>query len=296
MAKRSYTVLAERGVLAVSGPDRRSFLQGLISGDVERASDTRAIYSALLTAQGKYLFDFFIVEIGDVLVLDTERARLADLKRRLGLYKLRAQIGLDDASERFQVTALFGDDVLPALDLAEPGVARPLDGGALFADPRLPEAGARAVLPAASKAVAGFGFTSAGPDDYDLHRLGLGLPDGSRDLEIEKAVLLENGFEELNGVDFAKGCYLGQELTARTKYRALIKKRLVPVAIEGPAPAAGTIVRLNGEDVGEMRSSRNGFGLARLRLEAIDKAASGAVLAADGATLTPRQPAWARPS
>ena len=296
MVGRSYAVLAERGVLAISGPDRRSFLQGLISADVERASATRAIYAALLTAQGKYLFDFFIVEVGDVLLLDTERGRVGDLKRRLGLYKLRAQISLDDASDRFAVTALFGDDTLTALGLAEAGAARPLDGGAILADPRLAEAGARAILAPTSGAIAGLGFVKADPADYDFHRLGLGLPDGSRDLEIEKAILLENGFEELNGVDFAKGCYLGQELTARTKYRALIKKRLVPVIIDGPTPAAGAIVRLNGEDVGEMRSSRNNLGLARLRLEAIDKAAAGAVLSADGATLVPRRPIWARSS
>ena len=112
------------------------------------------------------------------------------------------------------------------------------------------------------------GLTETGFAAYDRHRLALGVPDGTRDLVPEKSILLELGFDELNGVDWRKGCYVGQELTARTKYRGLIKKRLFPVRIDGPAPEPGTMVTLDGKDAGEMRSARDGAGLALLRLEA----------------------------
>src|SRR4029077_13440752 len=119
---------------------------------------------------------------------------------------------------------------------------------------------------------------------YDRHRLALGIPDGSRDLVVEKSILLEAGFDELNGVDWQKGCYIGQELTARTKYRGLIKKRLFPVRIEGPTPAPGTMIMLDGKEAGEMRSADDGIGLALLRLEAV---AAQRPFVSEGATVTP---------
>jgi folate-binding protein YgfZ len=122
---------------------------------------------------------------------------------------------------------------------------------------------------------------------WDAHRISLGLPDGSRDLEAEKTVLLEAGFDELNGVSWSKGCYMGQELTARTKYRGLVKRRLVPVTIEGPAPAPGTPILRNGTEAGVLRSVAGGMGMALLRLEAL-----GGPLACGAAHLTPRPPAW----
>jgi folate-binding protein YgfZ len=149
-------------------------------------------------------------------------------------------------------------------------------------DPRLPEAGWRVLAPPPIP-------VSANAADYDAHRIGLGLPDGSKDMEAEKSVLLEGGFDELNGISWTKGCYMGQELTARTRYRGLLKRRLVPVAIEGPAPERGTpIMTPDGAEAGEMRSSQGAQGLALLRLEWLDKGA----LAAGGARLTPQPPSW----
>ncbi|HTT80545.1 MAG TPA: tRNA-modifying protein YgfZ, partial [Stellaceae bacterium] len=126
---------------------------------------------------------------------------------------------------------------------------------------------------------------------YDRHRLALGVPDGSRDLVPEKSILLEAGFDELNGVDWQKGCYVGQELTARTKYRGLVKRRLFPVEIAGAPPAPGAIISANGHEAGEMRSSQGGLGLALLRLDAV---AEGGRLEVEGATLTPFRPHWMR--
>ena len=119
-------------------------------------------------------------------------------------------------------------------------------------------AGLRAVLPVGNAAdlLADHGSSAGNTDDYDLPRLTLGLPDGSRDLILEKSILLESGFDELHGVDWKKGCYMGQELTARTKYRGLIKKRLVPVTVDGPLPEPGTPVMADGKEIGEVRSGR----------------------------------------
>ena len=294
MSERRCALLANRAVLEVAGEDRRLFLQGLISNDVEKVAADRAIYAALLTAQGKYLHDFFIAAIGDAYALDAEAARLADLKRRLSLYKLRAKVTLNDSGER-QVAVAFGGDAPAALGLEpKPGAATSFAGGVAYVDPRLPELGVRLLLPrdAGLAPLERAGFALADADAYDRFRLALGVPDGSRDLAVEKAILLESGFEELNGVDWQKGCYIGQELTARTKYRALIKKRLMPVAVDGPLPPPGTPVMLDGQDAGEMRSGRDGLGLALLRLEAVSEAA-GKPLTAGDARLTPRKPAWA---
>lgn len=298
MSALRYAVLEDRGILALEGEDARAFLQGLVSNDVTKVSPSRAVYAALLTPQGKYLHDFFIAEFADALLIECEKVRLPDLKRRLGLYKLRAKVTLDDRSNAFAVAALFGGGALGALGLPEEaGAANAFAGGVVFADPRLASAGARAIAPKedlrAAATRAGFGPSDA--SEYDRARIALGLPDGCRDLEVEKAILLENGFDELNGIDWNKGCYMGQELTARTKYRGLVRKRLMPVAIEGPAPAFGTPVLLGEAEAGEMRSSQNGIGLALLRLEKVEEAlAAGAPLSAGEANLMPQKPAWAK--
>ena len=293
MPQASFVVLPDRGVLAVSGPDCRGFLQGLVSNDVEKIAADRAVYAALLTAQGKYLHDFVMAASGEAIWLDAEAARLADLKRRLSIYRLRAKVVIDEMPD-LAVAAVFGDGVCAALNLPEqPGAARPFAEGVALVDPRLAALGARVMLPRAEigNVLAEAGLAETDFAAYDRHRLALGVPDGSRDLVIEKSILLESGFDELNGVDWQKGCYIGQELTARTKYRGLIKKRLFPVRIDGAAPAPGTILSLDGKEAGEMRSGCDGIGLALLRLDAVTENRS---LSAEGATLAAMRPDWLR--
>jgi folate-binding protein YgfZ len=296
MAKRLFTELPARGVIEIAGEDRIAFLQGLVSNDVEKVSPRRVIYAALLTAQGRYLFDFFIVALGEALYLDAEAARLPELQRRLAIYKLRAKVTVGDASARFAVAAAWGNNTAQALALTDAGAAKAFAGGTAYVDPRLEALGARFLVPRANGigAVAALGFLPADADAYDHHRLALGVPDGSRDLPVEKALLLEAGFDELNGIDWQKGCYMGQEITARMKYRALVKKRLLPVAIEGTMPPPGTAIMRDGSEAGEMLSGREGRGLALLRLDAVSDAANGGPLTAEGARLTPEKPAWWR--
>jgi folate-binding protein YgfZ len=240
MPTLSYAILPHRGLITVGGADRREFLQGLVSNDVTRAGAERAIWAAFLTPQGKYLHDFFMIEIGETLHLDCEGGeRLMDFGKRLSKYKLRSRIDLGIVPD-FAVVALWGEGTAAALGLPdEAGVGRNWQGGAVYMDPRLPGAGARAILPVARVAeiLELLGFAATTSENYDGMRIGLGLPDGTKDMVIEKTVLLEANFDALNGVDWDKGCYMGQELTARTKYRGLIKKRLMPVDVEGDAPA-----------------------------------------------------------
>lgn len=266
----SIALLPDRGVAEVSGPDRVAFLQGLVSNDVTKAAPGCAVWAALLTPQGKWLADFFIIATGQTLLLEAEAEAVPELVQRLSRYKLRARVALRDASAEWHVHAAWG--------------APPAAGEIVVPDPRLAEAGwrvlARAPLPADATA-----------EDYDRHRLALGLPAGSRDMEREKSVLLEAGFDELNGVSWSKGCYMGQELTARTRYRGLVKRRLVPVAVSGPLPPRGApVADAAGAEVGEMRSGRDGLGLALLRIDALGR---GPFRCAE-AVLEPRIPAWMR--
>ena len=280
-----------RSLVRIEGADARTFLQGIVSNDVNKVSPARAVYAALLTPQGKYLHDFFIAELGGALMLDCEAARRDDLLRRLARFKLRSKAALAPGPDGAAVALIYGAGALAALGLAaERGVAKPFAGGLVYADPRLCEIGARAILPQGARAaLAAAGIRPGSPADYESSRIELGLPDGSRDLEIEKSILLESGFDELAGVDWDKGCYMGQELTARTHYRALVKKRLVPVRIDGPTPAPGTPILAGGAEAGVMRSAGDGAGLALLKIEALSGIEP---LRAGPARLVPRKPFW----
>ena len=298
-----YAVLDRRSVVAVTGEDRKAFLQGLVSNDMLRITPDRAAYALFLTPQGKFLHDFSVVESGAdaaaALLLDPETDRRADLLRRLKMYKLRSKIALEDRAETLRVVVAFGDGALTALGLpAEPGTARPFGGGIAFTDPRLPALGARLFLPVegpmeAISALEAAGLTRQDAAAYDRLRLSLGVPDGTGELIPEKSIPLENRMDALNAISWDKGCYMGQELTARTKYRALIKKKLFPATIDGPAPEPGTSVTLDGKDAGEIRSVRDGSALALLRLEEVQRAAeNGLRFQAGAATLTPNEPDW----
>jgi folate-binding protein YgfZ len=263
-----------RGVLALSGEEAGSFLQGLVTNDVMRVGPDRAVWAALLTPQGRYLHDFFLAAAPDgSLWLDCEAERRQDLMRRLTIYKLRAKVRIADASADLAVLRLYGAGAPERLGIApEPGSAQALGGGIVFTDPRDARLGARAILPRAEAAGLAdrLGVAAGRPDQYEALRLALGVPEGGRELEPEKALPMESRFDLLNGIDWQKGCYVGQELTARMRYRALVKKRLVPVAIEGPAPEPGTPVLLEGEEVGVMRAAAGRYGLALLRLEKLE--------------------------
>lgn len=236
-----FTKLENRGLITISGADRRKFLQGLISNDIDLLGKQPMIYACLLTPNGKFLHDFFIREENEILLIDCEGGeRTHDLAKRLNIYKLRAHV-IIEAKTPATVYAVIGD-----LSVGLP-------------DPRHPEMGTR---------------TAEKPDTipeepfsaWDIHRIKLCIPDGSRDMIPEKSTLLECGIDRLNGVSFEKGCYMGQELTARMHYRGLVKKRLSVVSRENLPPFGEDLIE-NGQRIGEMRSSCGHFGLAVVREE-----------------------------
>ena len=304
----SWVGLDDRALLRVEGPDARDLLQGLVSNDLGRLAPDRALHAALLTPQGKYLFDFVLLDDGrGAILVDVERARVAELRQRLLMYRLRAKATIEDAPADLAVAAVLGEGAAERLGLpADAGAARAggkSDGTvSVVVDPRLADLGCRVVLPRAGLLV----FASchklrpAAAEDYELHRLRLGVPDGSRDLVPQRSTLLESGFEELRGVSFEKGCFVGQELTARMKYRGLVKKRLFPVRVEGSLPPLGAVI-VGGEgggeapEAGEMRSGHGDRGLALLRLEpALASARGGQELRAGEARLFAEVPTWMR--
>jgi folate-binding protein YgfZ len=294
MNERHFAILEDRGRLAVAGPDAATFLQGLITNDIARADGAHAIYAALLTAQGKFLHDFFIVRDSarpDGYLVDGEGERLADLSRRLGIYRLRANVTIAPADPSLATIAVFGAGAgaVAGLDSAPTGTTAPFAGGIAFVDPRLPDLGLRVVAPrdAAVAALAAAGTAPADAAAYDLWRLRHGVPDGSRDIAVEKAFPLECNLDELNAIDYRKGCYVGQELTARTHHRATLRKRLIPVRIAGTA-GAGTPILCDGREVGELRTAREGHALAVLRLDALN----GPPLRAGDADVVPAIPSW----
>ena len=271
--------LTDRKILAVTGQDRVSFLQGLVSNDVVAAKDDQIVWAGYLTPQGRYLSDFFIWHEPDRLLLDVPAAHAETLKAKLTRFRLRAdvQITMTDLG----VEALWGDDT--ATDA--------------LPDPRLPQAGTRrlGVAPAGHEPPPeqedgqnARSLNARSLSAYHAHRIALGMPDAS-DCEREKTLLIEANFDWLNGISFTKGCYMGQELTARTHYRGLVKKRLLPVRSSAPLPPAGTPLMADGREVGQMGSSIGTMGLAFLRREVWTTP-----LHHEGATLTPLIPDWFR--
>lgn len=258
--------LSNRGVIAVTGADRVAFLNGLVSNDVAQAAHGRAVWAAMLSPQGRYFADFFIFFDDERLLLDAPREAVPEIVRKLSRYKLRAAVALQDISDALAVYAAW-DGAPPRVALTAP-------------DPRLRDAGFRLLSHEALD-------TTTDEAAYAAHRLRLGLPDGPPDLEPDKTLLLEAGFDELNGVDWKKGCYMGQELTARTKYRGLVKRRLVPVVVNLPAPAPGSVIMAEGREVGTLRSAAGGMALAMLRVDALETPMS-----VEGVPVTPRLPSW----
>lgn len=273
-----YVLLSHRHILRLSGKDARSFLQGLVTQDVETVTGHHSAWTAMLNAQGKYLFDFFMIADGDSLLLDCDTNQAADLQRLLTMYKLRANMTIEDLQKQFHVVAAMGDLTPLALPEHAGRTERYLDGKVIaFIDPRHARMAARVIAPAgeAETWVLQRGYAQASMADYEAWRISLGIPRAGIDNVPQKTLILENGFEELHGVSFNKGCYVGQEVTARTKHRANLHKRLYIVRGTAPLPPAETPIMLGERVVGDMRSSAGKTGLAIIRSEAVEKAAGG---------------------
>ena len=271
---RKAALLTDRAVIALAGADAENFLQGLITNDITKARDGHALYAALLTPQGKILFDFIIAKDGERFLLDCSATRADELAKRLGFYRLRAKVEI--ARTDLGVVAMWGDDVTK-------------NAGIVFTDPRLPELGQRAIaqrseLPTASASLA----------DYHSHRISLGVPD-SADLPPDTMFALDAGFEELHGVSFTKGCFIGQEVTARMKHRATARRRMLIAEGSGPLPALGTPLMAQHADIGALATAQGMRGLALVRLDRLaDAEAARAPVTAGTTAIILRRPEWLR--
>jgi folate-binding protein YgfZ len=275
-------LLASRGVVLVEGSQARSFLQGLVTNDVGKLDRDAAIHAGLLSPQGKILFDFFIVNSAEGVLLDVARDRAGDLVKRLTLYKLRAAVTIQDVSDRYRVYAVFGAAAMPGGDILNDGITYP--------DPRLAALGWRAIV-ATDRSIA----ADAHIDDYDAHRIALGIPEGGRDYAFGDAFPHEALFDQLNGVSFSKGCYVGQEVVSRMEHRGTARKRVICVqALDGTALQVDEPVRAGDVEIGRVGSVSGSRGLALIRLDRVEEfAAKGIGATAGGAPLGIQIPSWA---
>ncbi|MDF2233448.1 folate-binding protein [Albimonas sp. CAU 1670] len=254
-APRPHGLVPARVTLRLTGPEARGFLQDLVTNDIRRAEGDRAVYAALLTPQGKYLADFFVLADGpEDLLIDVARDQAQDLGRRLAMYRLRRKVGIEVAP--LGVALLWGAEA-----------PTPPEGARLVPDPRDAGLGWRLYAPDPAAALAETGAEAASPADYDALRVALAAPESGVELTPDTFVL-EVGFERLNGVDFRKGCYVGQEIVARMKHKTELRRGLVRVAVEGEAPPPGAeILTAEGRAAGVLHTVAGGEGLAHLRLD-----------------------------
>jgi folate-binding protein YgfZ len=258
-----YAHLPSRALIRVSGPDWRTFLQGLLTQDVETLGDGELRFAALLTPQGRLMFDLFVLGEADGALLDVSADRRQAIILRLSMYRLRAKVEI--AADERTASVLWNGA-----------------GPCFVMDPRLPALGGR-----------GYGATppadAAETDEaaYDAHRLSLGVP-GPADWGEEKTYPIEANFDLLNGIDFRKGCFVGQETTSRMKRRGQIKTRMLPITFDGPPPASGAELLAGELRAGEVLSGVDGRAMAAVRLDRID----GAALKVDGRPVTVERPGW----
>src|ERR1700760_4717171 len=276
--------LPDRGVVKVSGEDARSFLNGLVTTDVTLVRPGLGRFGALLTPQGKITTDFLITEApaghGGGFLLDTPRALAKGLADKLGFYKLRAKVAVENLSDSLGVIAVWD---------GEPAVKPDLT----FADPRSDALGWRILAPEelAPKVAVLIGADLVDSTAYDAHRIVSGVPRGGLDFMYGDAFPHETNMDRLHGVDFDKGCYVGQEVVSRMQHRGTARTRTVRVLLDGPAPEAGTTVLAGEKSVGTMGSSADGAGLALIRIDrAAEALEAGTPLTAGGLSIRITEP------
>jgi len=275
--------LADRGVVRVRGPDSEKLLQDLVTNDLDRLGANAARYAGLLSPQGKILFDFFVVRHGDGFLLDVARAKTVELTKRLTMYKLRADVEITDVSESFTAFAAWGADsekLIEGRDIT-------------FADPRHPELGLR-LLDEIKADGARRSTENDSQQNYDSHRVKIGVPEGGKDYEFGDAYPHEADFDLFNGVSFTKGCFVGQEIVARMQNKSVVRKRAI--RISGSAPLTSRLEILLGNiPVGAIGTVDGSNAIAMLRLDrAVEAEQKNQKLTAGGVIVTPDEEALAR--
>ena len=291
------TTLDDRAIFRLTGKDARSLLQGLITQDMDKVTPGTAAYGCLLTPQGKFLVDFFLIQIGDALYLDHAATLSEMFFKKLRLYKLRAEVAITNVSADWQVGLVWGDSA-EDMEPGPPGQMMGLGSGAseavAYTDPRLPELGLRLLFSTedATAALGHFDCGNASPDDFDRHRLKLGVPVVEKDILSEQTFPLDANLDQLNGVDYRKGCFVGQEVASRMKRKGEIRKRLWQGRFDGPQPQAGSAVKAGEQTIGEVASAGDDICLVRLRLDRWEKAGKPDTAETAEGPLALHQPAY----
>jgi hypothetical protein len=286
MSETKIALLPDRGVVSVTGEDAEKFLQGVITNEMGLLATQPAIHTGMLTPQGKILFDFFVVKAPEGYCLETARDNAPGLADRLARYKLRSKVDIEDVSADYAVAAAWGGPYEPHGHGKQPLV---------FPDPRLPAMGYRALVTMRSDwALAGRDADSASQDDYHAHRIALGVPEGGKDYPLGDSFPHEALFDQLNGVSFKKGCFVGQEVVARMQFRNMARKRVVPIVGDEPLPASGAAISATGVEIGKLGSVAGYNGLALVRLDrAAEFAEKGEHLHAGAVPVRIELPSWA---
>jgi tRNA-modifying protein YgfZ len=281
-------LLPDRGVVKVAGDDARRFLNGLATNDIGKVAPGKARYAALLTPQGKIVVDFIVAEApaedGGGFFLDAPRALVRTLVEKLNFYKLRAKVLAEDLSEVLGVMAVWDGEA-------------DSEYGLCYTDPRLPALGTRVMLPPhlAADAAEDIGADLVAPETYEAHRIALGVPRGGEDFAFGDTFPHEADMDQLAGVDFDKGCYVGQEVVSRVEHRNSARNRIVPIAYDDFAPLSGLPVTAGDRQIGQIGSTAHGRGLALLRLDRVgDALAAGTPLICGGIAIRVVKPDWAK--
>jgi len=274
-------LLLDRGVIEISGAEAAGFLHNLVTNTVTNLSNGQASFTALLSPQGKIIADGFLVSAGDRFFFDCPKALLGDLVKKLTLYRLRSKVVLADKSDEYCVIAGW-DEEIPQPELYE----------AVFADPRLSELGWRGI---AKNDQTEMQSADHAAEDYHAHRIALGVPEGGKDFVYGDAFPHEADMDQLHGIDFKKGCYIGQEVVSRMQHRGLARARAVPVVFhDGFLPDSGSIAEAGGKQIGTIGSGTSGGkAIAILRLDRIEEAlATHAELTAGGLAFSLETRPW----
>lgn len=292
-------LLPDRGVIKVAGPGARTFLHGLVTADVLDLKSGAARFCALLTPQGKIIADFFVAEApannDGGFFLDVPRERATALVEKLNLYKLRAKVIVEDLSDILGVLAAWNGSEASAATAQSEDAGEKV--GLRYADPRLPALGIRMMLPPhlAAAAASGLGATLIAASDYEAHRIALGIPRGGPDFSYGDSFPHETDMDQLGGVDFAKGCYVGQEVVSRMEHRGTARTRAVPIDYDGAAPETGAAVVAGDRQLGRVGSAAAGRAIALLRLDRVaDALANGEALTSNGTPVRLVKPGWVR--
>tara|TARA_B100000700_G_scaffold213115_1_gene234362 strand:- start:7317 stop:8180 length:864 start_codon:yes stop_codon:yes gene_type:complete len=270
--KNKYIVFEDRSFFEIKGEDKDTFLQGLITNDINKCTDKKSIYSAFLSPQGKFLADFFILKYENSYLFETPKLFLEELLKKLNNYKLRSKIDIVEKQSLISLSILGSDEIFGKLDSL--GSTIKIDDGYAFIDPRNKELGIKVII---NKDTINFfakkyDLIEEDINKYEEIRINNAIPDSIFDLKYNNSLILENNFDKINAISWDKGCYVGQEITARIKYRSLLKKNLLKVKILNGFVNSGDDIYFEEKLIGTITSNNKNIALAMIRLSDFDNA------------------------